>query len=245
MMNKHAAILIVGNEILSGRTRDRNAYFLACALKEIGVLVKRIVVIPDVIGQIATEVNALRHAFDYVIVCGGIGPTPDDVTRPAVALAFGVPCEPHPEAVRILHDYYKERASARRLVMAELPRAAALIPNPNTGAPGFAVENVFVLPGIPELVESMFAHVAAQLAHAPFAELEFPVALAESEFADVMDAAVARFPAVEIGSYPSCSAGQWRCVLVVKGADAAQVQAAKAWLHAAITARAEAMREGQ
>ncbi len=245
MMNKHAAILIVGNEILSGRTRDKNAYFLAGALKTIGVLVKRMVVIPDVIEQIAAEVNALRRDFDYVIVCGGIGPTPDDVTRQAVALAFGMPCEPHPAAVRILRDYYKERISARRLVMAEVPRAAALILNPNTGVPGFAVENVFVLPGIPELVESMFAHVAACLVHAPFVELEFPVALAESEFADVMDAAVARFPAVEIGSYPSCSAGQWRGALVVKGGDALQVQQAKAWLQAAITERAETVRAQQ
>jgi molybdenum cofactor synthesis domain-containing protein len=239
MSNKTAAILIVGNEILSGRTRDKNACFLTCALKSIGVLVKRIVVIPDVVAQIVAEVNALRSTFDYVVVCGGIGPTPDDVTRPAVAAAFGVPCEPHAGAVCILHEYYQERITPRRLVMAELPRGAALIPNPTTGAPGFAVENVFVLPGIPALVEAMFAQVAARMEHAPFAEVEFPVALPESEFADVMDTAVARFPAVEIGSYPSCDGGTWRCALVIKGGDAIQVQHAREWLQAAIAERAE------
>jgi molybdenum cofactor synthesis domain-containing protein len=230
--------LIVGNEILSGRTRDCNAHFLAVALKGIGVTVGRIVVIPDLPHVIADEVNRLRTSFDYVLACGGIGPTPDDVTRPAVAQAFGIPCEPHAEAVRILRDYYGERATPRRMVMAELPRDAELIPNPRTIALGFRVANVFVLPGIPELVEDMFPYVAASLQHGTLVEVEFPVTLPESDFADIMELGALQFPTVECGSYPSCSGGQWRGALVLKSHEAAQVAAAETWFRAALEQRA-------
>mgnify|MGYP000905594908 CR=1 FL=1 len=237
--NCTAAIIIVGNEILSGRTRDANAYWLAQQLKTIGVMLRRILVIPDVVETIVAELNTLRAAHDYVIVCGGIGPTPDDVTRPAVAAAFGVPCEPHAEAVRILTAFYGARATPRRMTMAELPRGCALILNPYSGAPGCRMENVFVLPGIPELVEGMFPQVAACMRHGCLFEHEMRVTLGESEFADLMDEALTRFPAVDVGSYPSMHAQGWRCALVLKSADAAALEEARAWFCAGLEQRAQ------
>lgn len=238
MSNATAAIIIVGNEILSGRTRDANAYWLAQELAKIGVLLRRISVIPDVFDTIVAEVNALRAAHDYVIVCGGIGPTPDDVTRPAVAAAFGVPCEPHAEAVQILNDYYGERATPRRLSMAELPRGCSLIYNPYSGAPGCRMENVFVLPGIPELVQGMFPQVAQAMRHGALYQCELRTNVGESEFADLMEAALAQFPSVDIGSYPSWKNREWRCTLVFKSTDAQALEQARAWFEAALARRA-------
>jgi len=243
--NATAAIIIVGNEILSGRTRDANAYWLAQQLKAIGVMLRRISVIPDVIETIVNEVNALRAAHEYVIVCGGIGPTPDDVTRPAIAAAFGVPCEPHPEAVQILKKFYGERATPRRMSMAELPRGCELIYNPHSGAPGCRMENVFVLPGIPELVEGMFPQIAQRLRHGSLYEHEMRVKLGESEFADVMEEALRRFPAVDMGSYPAWHGEGWRCSLVFKSADEAALNEARAWFEEALAHRAKELGKEQ
>jgi molybdenum cofactor synthesis domain-containing protein len=236
-MNRNAAVIIVGNEILSGRTREANAYFLAKQCSMLGIRLKRVCVIPDEVDTIVAAVNALRAEWDYVIVCGGIGPTPDDVTRPAVAKAFGVPCEPHAEAVALLQHHYGERSTPRRMVMAELPRAAELIDNPVTIAPGFRLENVFVLPGIPELVEAMFPQIAAQMEHGVLLERELHVAIGESEFADLMEEAGRLFPEVELGSYPKMGAGTWRCSLVIKSHDAEQMDQAFDWLESALKER--------
>ena len=242
-MNCTAAIIIVGNEILSGRTRDHNAWWLATELKKHGVVLRRISVIPDVIGIIVAEVNTLRSQMDYVIVCGGIGPTPDDVTRQAIAAAFGLPCVPHPEAVEILKRHYQDRLTDRRMVMAELPKDAKLIYNPHSGAPGCQVENVFVLPGVPELLEQMFPQVARMLKPGSVVEREFPVSMGESDFADVMDEALTRFPEVEVGSYPSLQDGKWRGALVIKGSDQAKVEEAEKWFRARLSQRAEELKK--
>jgi molybdenum cofactor synthesis domain-containing protein len=241
-MNRTAAVIIVGNEILSGRTREANAYFLAKQCRALGIRLKRISVIPDEIETIVSELNALRAQWDYVIVCGGIGPTPDDVTRPAVARAFGLPCVPHAEALARLATHYGARSTPRRLVMAELPAGAELIDNPVTIAPGFRLENVFVLPGIPELVEAMFPQVANSMEHGDLHERELRIEIGESEFADLMEEAAARFPKVELGSYPTLSANAWRCALVVKSSDSEQMERAYEWLSAALAERTAAMK---
>jgi molybdenum cofactor synthesis domain-containing protein len=241
-MNRTAAVIIVGNEILSGRTREANAYFLAKQCTTLGIRLRRVCVIPDEVDTIVSAVNALRAEWDYVIVCGGIGPTPDDVTRPAVARAFGVPCEPHAEAVALLEEHYGDRCTARRLVMAELPRAAELIENPVTIAPGFRMANVFVLPGIPELVEAMFPFVAAQMEHGVLLDRELNVAIGESDFADLMEEAGRLFPEVELGSYPKMGKGTWRCSLVIKSHDAEQMDCAFEWLEAALNERTSALK---
>lgn len=238
-MSKTAAVIIVGNEVLSGRTREKNAWWLSTQLTPRGIYVRRVFTIPDERETITEYVRDCRKRWDYVIVCGGIGPTPDDVTRPAIADACGVECVPHPDAVAILQEYYGDRCTPRRLVMSELPEGAKLLPNPRTGAPGFYMENVFVLPGIPELVEAMFPGVCAHMEESPYTEQEFDVALGESEFADIMEDACERFPTVEIGSYPRVSqcAHGWRCSLVVKGHSAADVTRACEWLKSSIESR--------
>ncbi len=238
-MNSTAAIVIVGNEILSGRTRDKNAWWLACELKKLGVVLRRIVVIPDVIEEIVREVNAVRAQVDYVMVCGGIGPTPDDVTRQAISVAVGLPCVRHAEAAAILVDRYKERLTERSLVMADLPEGAALIYNPQSGAPGCHVENIFVLPGVPELLEQMFPQIASMMRHGTLVEREMAAGLGESLFADLMEDAIARFPETDIGSYPSLVEGKWHCSLVVKGSEQAKVDEAYQWLQENLARRAK------
>lgn len=238
-MNKTAGIIIIGNEILSGRTRDRNAYWIAQQFHRLGVSLHRISVIPDVMDVIVSEIRLLRESFDYVVVCGGIGPTPDDLTRQAVSQAFGVPCVPHPEAVQLLKEFYKDRCTSRRLTMAELPENASLIPNPLTMSPGFQMENVFVLPGIPELVEAMFPAIAERIDHGNMHEKEFFSRLGESDFADLMEAAIDRFPDVDFGSYPSMKNNAWRCTLVIKGYSEEAVEAAAVWLQSAVERRTD------
>jgi molybdenum cofactor synthesis domain-containing protein len=243
-MNKTAGIIIVGNEILSGRTRDWNAYWIAQQFHRIGVSLRKISVIPDVMDTIISEIRLLRDMFDYVIVCGGIGPTPDDLTRQAVSRAFGVPCVPHPEAVQLLKDFYIERCTSRRLTMAELPENALLIHNPLTMSPGFQVDNVFVLPGIPELVEAMLPVIIEQIDHGTMFEKEFSSRLGESDFADLMEDAIHRFPDVDFGSYPSMKDNTWRCTLVVKGYSEKAAEEAAAWLQSAVIRREEEFSHG-
>jgi molybdenum cofactor synthesis domain-containing protein len=241
-MCKTAGIIIIGNEILSGRTRDRNAYWLARQFHSLGIALGRISVVPDIIATIVTEVRLFSESFDYILVCGGIGPTPDDLTRQSVSQAFGLACVPHPEALQLLKDFYGERCTEGRLTMAELPENARLIHNPVTKAPGFQVQNVYVLPGIPELVEAMFPGIAAQLEHADLYETEFTSTLGESDFADLMVKAMELFPDVDFGSYPSIKNDTWRCSLVVKGYSQPAVAAAENWLQTEIAKRTEVLK---
>ena len=159
-MNKNtkfnAAILIIGNEILSGRTQDTNTSTLAIWLNSIGVKVNEVRVIPDVEKTIVESLNVLRKSNNYVFTTGGIGPTHDDITAQSVAKAFGLKYEAHKEAFRILEKYYKPgEFNEGRQKMVWMPENAQLILNPTSGAPGFSVENVFCLPGVPSILKSM------------------------------------------------------------------------------------------
>jgi molybdopterin-biosynthesis enzyme MoeA-like protein len=160
------------------------------------------------------------------------------MTRQAVASAFGVPCEPHPEAVKRLKSFYGKRCTPRRLSMGEFPSGADLIDNPVMAAPGFRMENVFVLPGIPELVEAMFPIVESWLERGNIEQREFTVTIAESDYSDLMEEAQRQFPEIEIGSYPHFSEGHWHSTIVVKGSHQAEVIAAEKWLREAVEARA-------
>ena len=152
----YAAILIIGNEILSGRTQDTNTSTLANWLNSIGVMVEEVRVIPDVEKKIVETLNFLRKTYEYVFTTGGIGPTHDDITAQSVSKAFGVNYEVHKEAFKILESYYKPgEFNDGRQKMAWMPEKANLILNPTSGAPGFNVENVFSLPGVPSILKSM------------------------------------------------------------------------------------------
>ncbi|MBT6884171.1 MAG: competence/damage-inducible protein A, partial [Rhodospirillaceae bacterium] len=152
-----AALIIIGNEILSGRTQDANLAFLGEQLNELGVRLREVRVIPDVEDTIIETVNTLRQAFDYVFTTGGIGPTHDDITSAAIAKAFGTELARHPEAEALLLGHYKpEDVTPARMKMADIPVGATLLDNPVSKAPGFRLENVHVLPGVPRIMQAMF-----------------------------------------------------------------------------------------
>ena len=164
LANPTACLIIIGNEILSGRTVDANLPFLAQELGGIGVVMREVRVVPDDEAEIVGAVNALRARYTYVFTTGGIGPTHDDITAACIARAFGLPFGRNPEAERRLRAYYPpEKLNDARLKMAETPEGAELIDNPVSVAPGFRVENVYVLPGVPKIMQAMFAGLKAGL----------------------------------------------------------------------------------
>src|SRR5215467_3543853 len=159
-----ACVLIIGNEILSGRTQDANLAFLARGLNDAGIRLREARVIPDDRGDIVSTVNEVRRAFDYVFTTGGIGPTHDDITAQCVADAFGVALIIHPEAKRLLETHYPPgQLNEARLRMAMVPEGAALLPNPISRAPGFQIANVFVLPGVPSIMQGIFEQLKYRL----------------------------------------------------------------------------------
>ncbi|MEN9728626.1 MAG: hypothetical protein RL434_2992 [Pseudomonadota bacterium] len=225
---KTAAILIIGNEILSGRTRDANLQLLAKALGERGVRLLETRVVADRFEAIVAGVNALRASYDFVFTTGGIGPTHDDITTECVAAAFGRRVAEDPEAVRRLVEYYgAEAINEARLRMARVVSGATLIDNPVSAAPGFRIENVFVLPGVPRILEAMINDVISQLPQgAPIASLSVTVWLRESEIASRLSAIQDAHPTVDIGSYPFVRDERLGTSLVARGTTPEAVAAA-------------------
>ena len=223
-----AAILIIGNEILSGRTPDANLNYVAKKLSSIGVKLVEARVVPDLEDDIVRAINELRARYTYVFTTGGIGPTHDDITAASVAKAFGVLLIDHPEARARLMAYYTEaNINPARLRMAMTPQGAELIDNPISSAPGFRVENVYVLAGVPNIMQAMMDHIAATLRHGPaIHSVAISGTVAESLIAEELTAIAARFPQTDIGSYPWFRLGQYGTSLVVRGTDKAAVQAA-------------------
>ena len=216
-----AALLVIGNEILSGRTRDANLHFIAGRLNELGIRLLEARVVPDVEERIIAALNELRAAHDYVFTTGGIGPTHDDITAESVAKAFGLPIAENPAARAILESYYPPGAlNERRLRMARTPEGARLIENPISGAPGFQLENVFVLAGIPAVAEAMFEGLLDRLVGGePLLTHAFDVFLPESILAPGFEALQARFPEIEMGSYPFNRDGRFGSSLVLRATD--------------------------
>ncbi len=164
MPNPIACLLVIGNEVLSGRTQDLNIKFLATGLGAIGIPLREVRIIPDVADTIITTVNECRARFDHVFTTGGIGPTHDDITSECVAAAFGVPWEPHPEAwARMERSYKPGEFNAARQRMATMPRGATLIENAISVAPGFTIGNVHVMAGVPRIMQSMWDTLAPTL----------------------------------------------------------------------------------
>lgn len=224
-----ACLLVIGNEVLSGRTRDANVQFLATRLGEIGIPLREVRVIPDVRETIVGTLNEVRPRFDHVFTTGGIGPTHDDITSECVAAAFGVPWEPQPEAwARLERHYAPGEFNTARQRMATMPRGATLIDNAISIAPGFTIGNVHVLAGVPRIMQAMFESLAPTLQGGP------PVAsrtvhadgVMEGRIAEGLAAIQARWPALDIGSYPYYRMGGGGVALVAKGTDAEAVETA-------------------
>jgi molybdenum cofactor synthesis domain-containing protein len=231
-----AAVLVIGNEILSGRTKDANLNYIATGLTEIGVRLMEARVVPDIEARIVAAVNELRGSYDQVFTTGGIGPTHDDITAACVAKAFGVELIKHPKAAAMLLRHYGEaNATEARMRMAHVPDGAELIDNPVSIAPGFRIGNVYVMAGVPAICQAMFDGIKGGLAHGDkVLAATVSAYVGEGAIAKDLGALQQRYPALDIGSYPFFRQGKFGASFVIRGTDAAAVGAAATELRAII-----------
>ncbi len=225
-----ACIIMIGNEILSGKTQDKNLAWLSQNLNDLGVFVARAHIVADIQAEIVAAVNDARAKYDYVFTTGGIGPTHDDITTEAICKAFGVKLVRHPEAERILRAYYPpEKINDARLKMADIPLEAELIINPVSSAPAFRLENVFVLAGVPSIMQAMFLSVKDKLRGGkPMLSWQIELMRPEGDVAAPLTSVQNEFPEAEIGCYPLLKNGQIGSTIIVRSHDAdliAKVQA--------------------
>lgn len=231
MTNPTAAMIVIGDEILSGRTRDANMYHLAGQLTNHGIALSEVRVVPDNPDAIVAAINETRANFDYVFTSGGIGPTHDDITADCVAAAFGVGIDVREDARTVLATNYEngvDDLTPSRLRMARIPDGATLIDNAISKAPGFTVENVHVMAGVPNIFAAMLDWLLPQLArgddmHSATVRIDLP----ESAIADPLGVIANEFPQLSVGSYPFFKDGAHGANLVVRGTDATAVEEAK------------------
>ena len=231
-----ACLIIIGNEILSGRTRDANLAIIGKKCDALGIRLTEARVIADVEADIVETVNTCCRLFTYVFTTGGIGPTHDDITAAAIARAFNVKVVRNQEAVNAMDRYYEpRRLTDARLKMADIPEGARLIDNPVSGAPGFQLENVFVLPGVPSIMEAMFDGLTDRLVGGdPILTENILTDLVESVIAKDLEAVQEKYPEVSMGSYPYFRKGKLGVNLVLRGIDRARMTAAADELAATI-----------
>jgi molybdenum cofactor synthesis domain-containing protein len=230
-----AAILVIGDEILSGRTKDRNIGYIAEYLARAGVELREARVVPDVEEEIVAALNALRARYDYVFTTGGIGPTHDDITADAVAKAFGVEIGEDPRAIAVMLERYKEfDLTAARRRMARIPAGAELIDNPVSKAPGFRIGNVIVMAGVPSVMQAMLDHaIQGVKSGSPMLTANVEAdGLPEGVYGEALREVAEGRPAVSIGSYPSFSEGRFRNQIVVRSKDPQALAEAKAAVEA-------------
>ncbi len=223
-----AAVLIIGNEILSGRTQDTNLNYIATVLGGWGIQVHEALVIPDVEERIVDCVNQYRREFDYLFTTGGIGPTHDDITADCVAKAFDVPLVIHPDIEAVIRRRpAPEDVMQNRLRMARVPQGARLIDNPTGGPQGFAIENVHVMAGIPRVMQAMLGSLEGKLARGAVVQSRSITAyLGESQVADELSAIQDRFQDLDLGSYPFLKDSRYGTTLVIRGTDIDRLEAA-------------------
>ena len=234
-----AALVVIGDEILSGRTHDKNVAQLAAWLNVQGIRLAEVRIVPDVEAAIVEAVNALRARNDYLFTTGGIGPTHDDITVDAIAVALGVPVVVHPEARATLETYYQTRGGLTdaRLRMARVPEGASLIANRMSGAPGIHWGNVFILAGVPHITAGMLDALTGTLEGGrPVVSGTIGAWVAESEIADLLAKTERAFAGVSIGSYPFFRDGRTGANFVARATDRALVDACLAELTAQLEA---------
>jgi molybdenum cofactor synthesis domain-containing protein len=231
-----AALVVIGEEILSGRTPDANIAYIAAYLDKVGIALREVRVVPDGEGEIVAAVNELRPRFTYVLTTGGIGPTHDDVTTDAIAKAFGIPVEIDPKAVDAMRLGYRgSELTPARLRMARIPRGAQLIDNPVSRAPGFMLGNVVVLAGIPRIMQVMLDAVAPRLKKGrPMLSRSVRIDVPEGDAAPGLAAIQAECPGVQIGSYPVFEKNRLGTYVVLRSTDERALAAAGAALWALI-----------
>jgi molybdenum cofactor synthesis domain-containing protein len=236
-----AAVLVIGDEILSGRTKDENIGAIAAHLTDIGIALREVRVVGDETSDIVAAVNALRSRYTYVFTTGGIGPTHDDITADSIGAAFGVPVEVDARAVALMQPVYAARGielTPARLRMARIPVGGELIVNSVSAAPGFKIGNVMVLAGVPDIMKAMLFAATQQLRTGPrVSTVSIVLRRAEGEIADLFAAHQKRYPDVAMGSYPSFTDGNYRTELVLRSADATRLDEARAELVQALAER--------
>lgn len=227
--NYTAALIIIGNEILSGRTQDKNTAFLAETLGRHGISLHEVRIIPDIEAKIIETVNVMRAEADYVFTTGGIGPTHDDITAESIAKAFGVAWELNDEAYQMLVAHYRDEAEVTeaRKKMAMIPAGAALIDNPVSGAPGFILENVHVMAGVPRIMQAMTENVVPNLSGGAVVQSQtITCQMAESELSAGLADIQNRFSDLDIGSYPNYHGSVGGLSVVIRSTDVDQIRAA-------------------
>ncbi len=223
-----AAMVVIGNEILSGKVRDSNSPFLASQLRELGVSLERMVTIPDDVEIIARTVREYSEAWDHVFTSGGVGPTHDDVTIEGIAQAFGVGVERHPVLEDMIRRAVGERVTDVHLKMAEVPAGATLVDPDEVPFPTATIGNVYILPGIPELFEAKILAMRERFRSRPYHLRQVLVARSESQIAAFLDATLAAFPQLMLGSYPKLADPEYQVRLTLESKDEAYVEQALA-----------------
>jgi molybdenum cofactor synthesis domain-containing protein len=218
-MPKTAGIILIGNEILSGKIRDENAAYLCRELRALGVDVRRIAVIPDEVGVIAEEVASFTKSFDVVFTSGGVGPTHDDVTIEGVARAMAVPVVRHPELVALLERHYRGRLTEAALRMAEIPEGAELVTGGSLRFPTILMRNAYVLPGVPEIFRQKFEAIRERFRDQPIHLKNVFVRIGEGTLADYLNGLLEAFPLLQLGSYPEFSNPEYQVKVTLESRD--------------------------
>jgi len=237
MPNPTAAMIVIGDEILSGRTRDSNMHHLSGQLTEAGIDLKEVRVIGDEVDTIVSAVQAMSASYDHVFTSGGIGPTHDDITANCIAAAFGVSIDVRDDARAILAAHYAKSGTElneARLRMARIPEGASLIDNPVSAAPGFTLQNVHVMAGVPSVFQAMVQSVLPTLTGgAPLISKTLRIERGEGDIAGPLGALAVAFPDLSMGSYPFQKDGKYGAHIVIRGNDDAQIDYAMIQLQAA------------
>lgn len=220
------ALIVVGNEILSGKVQDSNAYFAARELREAGAALRRISVIPDELDAIAEEVRYCADRFNVVLTSGGVGPTHDDLTMEGVARAFNRKLVTHPELERVIRKHFVERPNAAGLKMAEVPEGAVLNLGGDIAFPTVQLENVYMLPGIPELFEPKLIALKGRFASDPYFIHAVYTSAGEGTIAEYLNSCLARFPELLLGSYPKIRHPEYRVKVTLESKDRAYLEQA-------------------
>ena len=232
-----AAVLVIGDEILSGRTKDQNIFYIADYLSKIGIDLREARIVPDIAAEIIAAVNVLRRRYDYLFTTGGIGPTHDDITADAVAAALGLEISEDPRAIKLLLERMKsEDLNQARRRMARTPHGAELVKNKISAAPGFWIANVIVLAGIPAVMQAMLDDVAGKLATGAHMTVETVAAggLPEGAYAAALGELAAANPELSVGSYPAFRERSFHNEIVVRGKDKTKVATAAAAIGAMV-----------
>jgi len=234
-----AALVVIGDEVLSGRTKDRNIGYVAEKLTETGIQLKEVRIVADDQDAIGEAVNTLRQRHDYVFTTGGIGPTHDDITADAIGAAFGLPVEQDARALDIMRRHFREdQLTPARLRMTRMPVGAALIDNPVSVAPGFSIENVYVMAGVPQIMQGMLDQVLPDLRSGrKILSRTLRVSAKEGDIADVLGEVQALFSDIAIGSYPFHVDNRFGVNVVFRGPDGDRIEAASRQVQAQLAAR--------